>query len=633
MNVLDAVSRVLTVIKMVSEWAALAAMPLFIAATVYRRATLRPPATRRARVDAAVVLALLVVGAAAALISRVSSHVSWELVGVAVLVVVLVGFDAGNERFWSAASSLLIVYAVIGGLILYGLSYSFRGVDSEALWYGGRQLIAWGGQDVNPTHDGWWIGALGLNLLAFALPLTLTTTCAWWLHDKAMPSWERALLKLSVAIFASHVLFGAFFMAITFVGGVYAIPLAVAVSAGLGALLILATFGPGAVDGLLFNGRTVGARIDDRISLHDDTGFGAREFDESSSKAPVAVSLARFMRGNFGRPQKIYLTLVALFVVLLVAGDAREAAGTMERVHFEEIHDEINVGFVVDQVLAGPETTAWLLGVDGQLAAFNVPESRVNVVGTQIAHAAAAGDVLLAVRSDSPNTMLRFDPADATSAPQEVWTSTSPIEVIATDGRQAVASTSDGSLISINLADGAVGAVIEGTPTTGIGITDDAVWSAHPAQDAAALIGTSFVVQRDRTTLEPLNEEMLLAESLVAIGGEAVWFEGSLGVGGVGSAGKPLRISGLPDFDDNVALLGSVNPESLWVASEFGRVYPTADGQAGEPVDFPYDSIVGMIGAEIPGEWWVVASNDRGMVVDTNDVRNSVLARWRPAVP
>jgi len=634
--VIDAALRFLDLVAVVVGW--LSAGLLVAAAVAHLRRTVEippPSVTWRGRVCQAVVLVPTLVAVLAAVLLGVPLAYGWGAVLAVGILLVLLRRD---ERFWAALATLFPIFLVTGVALLLALSHNFANTAERRLWYGGRQLEAWGGLHANPSYTHWEWTVVALAVTRYALPLALIVATTWVAAVRGpMTRIERlGLVTASQSLLAS-VLIGSTFAVIVLGAGLLSGVPPVLVAIGvLGSLFALLTVGPGAVGGIVVEGRTLAARVPQpaqgAYTLATTLGAAQDSVDaepDLDAGMPVWRSLLGFVSGEVTGLRRLNLIGLGLFggfvaislvAISLVGSAAGGKVPDNEAVHFEYVEEEVGLGFVVDDAHQVAQDAVWLVG-DGRAARFDPTTGELKRTNLTATASTVEDRRLLVLAGDDESTLLAVD-ADHPDGPEtlveldrhaggELAVNTDGVYVLGANGRIRRFDRGTGERtteLAPELAD---------RPPTALVAEDDAVWTVQGS--------TRFdrvVVQRDPETLEAVAEhdapfgglEVLMQDDpnpqLVAL-----LLDDQLAVG----EGAPWERRSRTFVDDD-------DGRPRWRSSGLGRLHRLRGGESAEHWDFHYDSINGVF--ETGDTTWLLVDDDQGTIVDETDPRESVLARW-----
>jgi hypothetical protein len=584
-----------------------------------------------ARLGQAVVALMVALGLTAAAAKDVPLAFGWAALAAIVLMAVLLRRD---ERFWAALAVLLPLFSLIGAVILAALSHNYASADTEALWYGGRQLIAWGGMEANPTREGWWWTIVALAITRYGLPLALVLTTSWLVSVRgAMSRIERlGLITAAESLFVS-VLFGATFSILVLGAGLLqGLPWWLVVLGVIGSVITLVTVGPGALNGVLVGGRTLASRVPSAAqgaatlvsSLGDARGSGTAGSDGASTEPePDATwrSVLQFVRGDLSTSKRWNLAGLAVFGGLVALGML--GTGLLQRVddsrevRFEYISEEVGVGFRAARgVRAGDGNDVWLRGADGEVAHFDLAAGRLAATGLRVWSLAEDGDEVIGLTRSDPARVVRLDPG-APDEPEEVVTLDRAARGrLAVDGTSVFVAAADGRLTRFDRESGAqLASVRDRRPAVLVVPRGPAVWTVHEQQ--GDLTAPYLVVRRDPRTLEATSGPEGVDLSAVVAGDTGAGPQIELLVAGA--------MLGIAD-DDPPRFFPAADQRGAWRTEGLGELFRGRAGDGDERFDVPYDTVLGVF--EAGDHTWLLVEDDQGTVVANDEVTESVLARW-----
>jgi hypothetical protein len=629
----DAVLLAIEWVAVALAWLSLPLLGVALAGQVRRRSAgdRSTAVSPLARLSQAVVVVLMAVGLTAAVATGVPLAFGWAALAAIALMAVLLRRD---ERFWAALAVLLPLFSLIGAVILVALSHNYASTGTEAAWYGGRQLIEWGGMEANPTHDGWWWTIVALAITRYGLPLALVLTTSWLVSvRRAMSRVERLGLVTAAESLLVSVLFGAAFSILVLGAGLLqGLPWWLVVAGVLGSIVTLVTVGPGAVNGVLVGGRTLASRVPTAAqgaatlvsSLGDARETGMAGADGLAEPEPDATwhSFLSFVRGDLSTAKRWNLTGLAVFGGLVGLGML--GTGVLQRVddsrpvRFEYISDEVGVGFrAIRGVRAGGSDDVWLRGAGGEVAHFDLATGRLTPAGLAAWSLAADGDDVLALTRGDPTRVVRLDPDE----PDD------PVEVVSLDrpahGRLAVGgggsvyvAGDEGGLTRFDRESGsALATVRDQEPAVLVVLRGPVLWTVY--EQDGDLTAPYRVERRDPRTLEPTSGPggVDLAEVLA----------GRTNAGPQVEALVAGAVLGIAD-DDPPRFFPAADGTGTWRAEGLGELSRERPDGPELRFDVPFDSVLGVFEAD--DHTWLLAEDDQGTVLATDEVTESVLARW-----
>ena len=625
----EAVLRALELSAIVIGW--LSVGLLVAAAVVHVRRTVDtppPPVGRRARAAQAVVVLPTLVAVISALALDVPLAYGWGTVLAVALLLVLLRRD---ERFWAALALLFPIYLVTGLVLMIALSHNYVDVGGDRLWYGGRQLEAWGGLHANPSYAHWEWTVVALAITRYALPLSLIVATTWVASVRgAMTRIERLGLVTASQSLLAAVAIGATFSVVVLGAGLLSgvSPLLVVVGV-VGSLFTLLTVGPGAVGGVIVEGRTLGRRVPApaqgaytlATSLRDahDATQDPEALDAGLS---VPRSLVGFLSGDVTGLRRLNLIALAVFggfVALSLAGAAISGQVPDNRaVHFEYITEEQGVGFVVDDAVRVSDDTVWLVG-NGRLALFEPKTGALRHSTLRPSGAAVEDGRLLLLTGDGASTLVAVDPEhpDDGEAIVRLERHAAGRLAVNTDGVYVLGASGRVRRFDRHTGEQTAESALEYADEEPVALVaeDDAVWTVQGDRSDRR------IVRRDPRSLESVSR-----------------FDSRFG-----------EVDVLTDDDPDARLLELVLDEELvvaenapwqrrsrtflddhgrprWRSSGLGTLHRLRGGEEAERWDFHYDSINGVF--EAGDTTWLLVDDDQGTIIDETADRETVLARW-----
>lgn len=538
-----------------------------------------------------------------------------------------------DERFWVAAATLVTTYTAIGLVLLFGLAHNFGSTGStepkdDAYWYGGRQLVHWGGLHANPERPGWQATVVALAVLRYGLPLGMTVATGWLAATRrSLRRGDRAVLVLAGGSLLTGSIFGALVTVIDFsFGAQLGLPIVVAFAGVLGGAFTLLTVGPGAIGGALVGGRSLVSRVPDGasaayglVSSLRGTHAAATATAPEREDGPWLRSLARHLRPRPTRTQRLaYRSFAAVLVLVLgygVAASGHWSSMDMAPVRFEVVDRARSVGFPVRTAYATSDGTGVILGDGGEVATFDPDIGQVRRLAVRVEAAALQPDraaVVALTREAAPRLIAIRGGSIETlrSVPRGVRGQ------IAVTAAQVYVAGRDGSLRRFPLQGG-------GAPTR---VTTDGIgWMATLGPDV-------WTISKRPTRDDPHRYRAERHDPLTLAIVETV--DGSDLPGGVSFLGDSLGIAVFDTassrfvkvtHEDGSSALPPADTEWRVDGDRPGRV-GHVEGGATVTYDHHYDTVHAVLRGATGT--WLVVEDDRGVVVDVGAHAHGAVVRW-----
>ncbi len=473
---------------------------------------------------------------------------------------------------------------------------------------------------------------MALAVTRYALPLSLIVATTWVASVRgAMTRIERLGLVTASQSLLAAVAIGATFSVIVLGAGLLSGVSALLVVVGVaGSIFALLTVGPGALGGVIVEGRTLAGRVPrpaqgayTLASSLADAHDAGQDPDGLDAGLSVRRSLAGFLSGEITGLRRLNLIALGIFggfVALSLIGAA--VSGEVpdnQAVRFEYIEEEQPVGFVVDDAFPVGDDAVWLAG-DGQLACFDPTTGELRRSSLRTSGATVEDGRLLVLTGADTSTLVAVDPERPDAAEElvqmerrasgELAVTEDSVYVLGASGRIRRFDRATGELAAESVLD-----VVDEAPVA-IVADEEAVWTVQGEG-----ILDRRVVRRDPRSLLPIEADddgrfvtvddlpadadpllkALVADDLLAAGEDAAWQD---------------RSRTFVDADGDLR----------WRSSGLGTLHRLRGGDEAERWDFHYDSINGVF--EAGDTTWLLVDDDQGTIVDETADRETVLARW-----